>query len=90
MLKKAITNKTKELFWGENENVIITNQRQFLAIENTINAIDALIGSIKNKLGNEFLAIDLRKTLDALSQVSGEITTEDVLNNIFSKFCVGK
>jgi tRNA modification GTPase len=90
MLKKAITNKTKELFWGENENVIITNQRQFLAIENTINAIDALIGSIKNKLGNEFLAIDLRKTLDALSQVSGEITTEDVLNNIFSRFCVGK
>lgn len=46
--------------------------------------------SIVNQLSPEFIAMDMRAALDALGEVTGEVTTDDVLNDIFSSFCIGK
>jgi tRNA modification GTPase len=47
-------------------------------------------GSIMNNLSPEFIAMDMRAALDALGEVTGEVTTDEVLNDIFSSFCIGK
>lgn len=70
--------------------VMITNLRHYSALER---ARDSLLLSLKTvEAGNssEFVAIDLRAALDSLGEVTGAVTTEDILNSIFSKFCIGK
>ncbi len=51
-----------------------------------INAKD----SLHNQLSPEFIALDLRGALNAIGEITGEVTTDDILNDIFSKFCIGK
>jgi tRNA modification GTPase len=46
--------------------------------------------TIHNKLSGEFVSLDLRNAEDALGEIIGEVTSEDILNSIFSKFCIGK
>jgi tRNA modification GTPase len=46
--------------------------------------------SLLNKLSGEFVSLDLRNAVDALGEIIGEVTSEDILNSIFSKFCIGK
>ncbi|MCK7527178.1 MAG: hypothetical protein MZV64_61000 [Ignavibacteriales bacterium] len=46
--------------------------------------------SINQKYSGEFIAVDIRNAADFLGEIIGEVTSEDVLNNIFSKFCIGK
>jgi tRNA modification GTPase len=46
--------------------------------------------ALKNKVAGDFLAQDIRYALTALSEITGDITTDDLLDNIFSKFCIGK
>jgi tRNA modification GTPase len=70
--------------------VMITNLRHNSALER---ARDSLLLSLKTvEAGNsgEFVAVDLRSALDSLGEVTGAVTTEDILNSIFSKFCIGK
>jgi len=72
------------------ETAIITSERHYQALvrskENLLKAID----SMKNNFSGEYIAIDLRLALDSMSEIIGVITSEDILNNIFSKFCIGK
>jgi len=49
-------------------------------------AIEAITGS----QSNEFIAADVREAAEDLGEITGEVTTEDILDSIFSKFCVGK
>lgn len=71
--------------------MIITNIRHY---ENLLRANNSLL-DVQNSLDagttNDFLAMELKHALSALSGITGEeITTEDLLENIFSKFCIGK
>jgi tRNA modification GTPase len=72
-------------------DVIVTNIRHY---QNLLRAKTALLdvqGSIDSGITNDFLAMELKHALSALSEITGEeITTEDLLENIFSKFCIGK
>jgi len=45
---------------------------------------------LRNGITGDFLAIDIRRALHHLGEITGEITTDDLLGNIFSKFCIGK
>jgi tRNA modification GTPase len=74
----------------ERNEFVITELRHKLAIQK---AKQSLIDSLKTMERNEspeFLAVNLRASLDALGEVTGETTTEDILDRIFSKFCIGK
>jgi len=57
-----------------------------IAKEHLINSRNSLL----NKLSGEFISVDLRNAEDALGEIIGEVTSEDILNSIFSKFCIGK
>ncbi len=68
----------------------IINDRHYNCVTKAIKNLNfAKMGLMENK-SNEFIAIDLRAAMDNLSEITGTITTDEILNNIFSKFCIGK
>jgi len=72
------------------DRVIVTNVRHYEALENTRKSLDEVLKSLtKNKTG-ELLAQDIKTALHHLGTITGEVTTEDLLEVIFSRFCIGK
>ncbi len=68
----------------------ITNKRQQKALEETKNSlINALIAAQNNEI-QDLISIDIKSALMFISEVSGEVITDDILNNIFDNFCIGK
>ncbi|HBJ77218.1 MAG TPA: tRNA uridine-5-carboxymethylaminomethyl(34) synthesis GTPase MnmE, partial [Porphyromonadaceae bacterium] len=72
------------------EEIILTNVRHYEALHSALGSILRVEEGLGNHLSGELVSIDLRECLHYLGEVSGEITSEDVLHNIFSKFCIGK
>jgi len=72
------------------ETLVITNIRHRSALVKTKEAIENIFETIDLGLPMDLIAVDLKEALDALSEVTGEISSEDVLDHIFSNFCVGK
>jgi tRNA modification GTPase len=72
------------------DQTLITNQRHFHAFLTAEKALQRVIEAIESGISKELLAFDLREALAALGEVTGEITTDDLLDSIFSKFCIGK
>jgi len=70
--------------------VTITNIRHFQALNNTKGSLEMALASLQQRKSGEFVAVDLRRALDSLGEITGEVTTDEILNNIFSKFCIGK
>lgn len=89
-LEEAIMELTigKEKF--DIEEKIIINQRQKITIEKAKNSIENAITAIEMKLSEEFSALDLRTAYNMLGEIIGENAGEEILNEIFKKFCVGK
>lgn len=71
-------------------DAIATNVRHIKAIERAYHSIHSFIKNLKKGVSPEFLAVDLRDGLDALGEIIGITTPEDILNRIFSSFCIGK
>lgn len=74
----------------EQKSILITNERHRQALIKTLESLRLSELSAKQSLSGEFITVDLRNALDALSTIIGKITTDDILNNIFSRFCIGK
>lgn len=72
------------------KDAIVTNVRHFNCLVRAKEGLMKAINTIKENLSGEFIASDLRVTEMVLAEIIGEVTPEDVLNNIFSKFCIGK
>lgn len=90
LVKERIIDKIHTTEKDLAEEILISNERQkdilLKTKENLILAKEALT----NNLGYEFVAVDIRNAINSLSEISGQITSEDILNNIFSNFCIGK
>lgn len=71
-------------------DTIVTNIRHIESLTNTQTALDDVMKGIDNNVTEDFLAMDIRQALHHLGEITGEITTDDLLGNIFSKFCIGK
>jgi tRNA modification GTPase len=71
-------------------SVLVTNTRHLAAIERTISALSHAISAIQADMGYEFIAFDLIEAVSALSEITGAVTTDDMLDRIFSSFCIGK
>lgn len=69
---------------------MVGNLRQKQALERALVALHHALESLGGQLSGEFVALDLREALHSLGEIIGEVTTEDILSNIFSKFCIGK
>ncbi len=68
----------------------ITNQRQQKALEETKNSLINALVAAQNKEIQDLISIDIKSALMFISEVSGEVITDDILNNIFDNFCIGK
>ena len=69
---------------------ILNNSRQIAAAKRAIASIDKALDSIKAEMGFEFTAFDLKEASHSLEEIIGRITDDDILNSIFSDFCIGK
>lgn len=88
-LKDELSSYVEELK-SEEGNVVITNQRHFEALGKSLEAVDKVKEAITTQISTELLAYELRNALEHLGEISGEVTNDEVLGNIFSKFCIGK
>lgn len=72
------------------KSTIVSNLRHKNALEKAIVHLRQAIDSINGSFSAEFISVDLRNAENALGEIIGKVTTDDILNNIFSKFCIGK
>jgi tRNA modification GTPase len=71
-------------------NTVVTNLRHFESLSNTLESLERALAGLDKGITGDFLAQDIRHCLHHLGEITGEITTDDLLDNIFSKFCIGK
>lgn len=74
----------------EENQAIVSNSRHYEALGRTAEAISAVRKGIEEKLPGDLMAIDLRTALHHLGTITGEVTNDEILGNIFEKFCIGK
>lgn len=72
------------------DEVIISNIRHLEALKKTDEALNRVLYGIDNPITSDFLALDIKQALHYLGEIVGTVTTDDLLDNIFSKFCIGK
>lgn len=88
-LKDELSSYVEQL-QSQEGNVVITNQRHYEALGKSLEAVDKVKEAISTRISTELLAYELRNALEHLGEISGEVTNDEVLGNIFSKFCIGK
>lgn len=71
-------------------DIVVSNLRHYEALQQASNALEQVLQAINMQMSGELLSLDIRKAIFHLGEITGEITTEDLLGNIFSKFCIGK
>jgi tRNA modification GTPase len=74
----------------QDESIIITNIRHYEALLKVTESLDRVISGLDNKIPEDLIAIDVRQAIHYLGEISGEITTDEILGNIFKNFCIGK
>lgn len=72
------------------EKVLVTNVRHWEALTKALEGMQNALIETEKGSSVEFIALYLRDALNYLGQITGKVTSEDILNNIFSKFCIGK
>ncbi|HCX72910.1 MAG TPA: tRNA uridine-5-carboxymethylaminomethyl(34) synthesis GTPase MnmE, partial [Candidatus Cloacimonas sp.] len=88
-IKKAILDEI-EITPAQLDAGLLNNTRQIAAANKAATAMKKAIDSFQQNMGAEFTAFDLKEASIALEEIIGKITNDDILNNIFSNFCVGK
>lgn len=74
---------------GQND-VIVTNMRHYEALVNSLQAINRVIDGLTNGISGDFVSQDIRECMFYLGEITGDISPDDVLGNIFKNFCIGK
>ncbi|MFN8254215.1 MAG: tRNA uridine-5-carboxymethylaminomethyl(34) synthesis GTPase MnmE [Bacteroidales bacterium] len=81
----------REFSFVENENnVVVSNIRHFEALSNALGAIERAIEGMAGSISSEFIAMDIRQVMHYLGEITGQISTDEILGNIFRNFCIGK
>jgi tRNA modification GTPase len=89
-LKSLIFHSNLRNWNEEREGVVVTNIRHKTALDKASSSLGMAIGLLSSDQPLEFFSIELRDTLDSLGEITGMVTTEDILDKIFSTFCIGK
>ncbi|GHU70099.1 tRNA modification GTPase MnmE [Bacteroidia bacterium] len=82
--------KTAQLPEIREQDVIVTNLRHYEALKNAQTAIERVIEGLNRNLSGDLLSQDIRECMHYLGEITGEISTDEVLGNIFQHFCIGK
>jgi tRNA modification GTPase len=78
---------TEGLYRGE---VVVSNMRHLEALSRAHNHLRDALQALANGISEELLAEDIRSAINALAEITGRITSDDILKNVFSRFCIGK
>ena len=73
-----------------NNDTIITNARHYDALSEALKSIQNVQAGLDTGLSGDLMAIDIREALHHFGRITGEISTDDLLGNIFANFCIGK
>ena len=88
-LKKLIENYINLNLIREESSIMI-NERHYQLLKKVKNSLINVKNNIKNKSNTDLLAMDVKYALNYLGEITGEITNDEILRNIFSRFCIGK
>ena len=72
------------------DSVVVSNARHYEALTKADESLHDVLQGLNNNITGDFLALDIRRALNYLGEITGEISTDDLLGNIFGKFCIGK
>lgn len=88
-LKKKLVSSVEQGYDLEND-LILTNLRHKEAMDKTIESLSAAYNGLVSGVSGDFVAMDIRQAMFHLGSITGEISTDDLLGNIFANFCIGK
>ena len=88
-LKSALSESQKDLV-SNLDSVFITNERHYNSLLQASDSLRAARISLQSGVPSELVAEDLRSALSSLGTITGQITTDEVLGEIFGRFCIGK
>jgi len=71
-------------------NTIVSNSRHYEALSKASESLENVVSGINNQISSDFVAMDIRHALTYLGEITGEISTDDLLDRIFREFCIGK
>jgi tRNA modification GTPase len=74
----------------DSNDLIITNIRHYEALLHVSESLDRVLTGLDNQIPEDFIAIDIRQAIHYLGEITGQITSDEVLGNIFKNFCIGK
>jgi len=89
-LKKLMKQRALENKAYDSSSLLVTSSRHRDALQNAQKNVRSALKALDRGMTGDFLSIDLRSALKDLGTITGEITTEDILDSIFSRFCIGK
>ena len=72
------------------DQTIVSNSRHYDALHKSYESLDAVLNGLASGITGDFIAMDIRQALHHLGEITGEISTDDLLDSIFSRFCIGK
>jgi tRNA modification GTPase len=72
------------------EHTVVANARHYDALLKSSESLTDALRSIETGISGDFIAMDIRRALTFLGEITGEISSEDLLDSIFSRFCIGK
>ena len=87
-LKKTLYNQIKKI--AVQGDVVVSNARNYKALQNALGAIIEIGEGLESELTGDLLSVHINEAIHFLGEISGEISNEELLGNIFSKFCIGK
>jgi len=87
-LKKTLYNQIEKI--AIQGDIVVSNARHYEALQNALQAILNIKKGLKDELSGDLLSVDINEALNYLGEISGKITNDELLGNIFSKFCIGK
>ncbi len=90
LLKESLYNLTTKNTSLSGNSAIVSNTRHYAALVNANKALAKATAGLTNKISGELVAFDLRDALEHLGSITGEVSNEEVLGSIFSRFCIGK
>ncbi|MDP3244242.1 MAG: hypothetical protein Q8M83_01135, partial [bacterium] len=89
LLKQEILRKVN-LHSINTDDVLVSNIRHLEALQKTEESLNRVLQNIDQPITSDFLASDIKQALYYLGEITGQVTTDDLLETIFSKFCIGK
>ncbi len=89
-LFKLLKEKSVGINIFSEKSAVVSNVRHFVALKKAKEYLLKAVETVKSGMSGEFVAVDLRNAESSLGEIIGKVATDDILNNIFNKFCIGK